>query len=136
MDRSTRTPVIGRQTRAPAKARQVEPGPTPVPMGDDEDDDREVGWLASVVPAPLRPAAGHVEDLGIWLLGGTGGLAMALLYAGVTFCVWYTLLHGFFGVSWCFGQAGHPPEKQGLPPYPEQPGPFSSQRAADKAKAE
>lgn len=105
-------------------------------MGDDEDDEREVGWLASVVPAPLRPAAGHVEDLGIWLLGGTGGLAMALLYAGVTFCVWYTLLHGFFGVSWCFGQAGHPQPAPDLSPpqHPEMPGPFTSEQRAEKAK--
>lgn len=129
--------MIGRQTRAPAKARQVEPGPTPVPMGDDEEDEREVGWLASVVPAPARPVARKVEELGIWLLGGNAGLAMALVHAVVGFCVWYTLLHGFFGVSWCFGQAGHPQPAPDLAPpqHPEMPGPFTSERrAAEKAK--
>lgn len=128
MDRSTRTPAFGRQTSAPARKRAAEPGVTPVPLGDDEEGEEfDLGLLASVVPAPLRPAAKRVEDLGLWLLGSNAGLAIHATHAVVGFCVWYTLLHGFFGVSWCFGQAGHPapPPDLSPPQHPEMPGPFA-----------
>ncbi len=128
MDRTTRTPAFGRQTSAPARKRAAEPGVTPVPLGDDEEGEEfDLGLLASVVPAPLRPAAKRVEDLGLWLLGSNAGLAIHATHAVVGFCVWYTLLHGFFGVSWCFGQAGHPapPPDLSPPQHPEMPGPFA-----------
>ncbi len=122
----SQTPTFSR-SRAPRTRERIEieaSGATPIPgPGDDEDD--EPGWLRSVVPAPLRPAADRVADLGVSLLGGNASLLVRATQAFFGFCVWYTVLHGFFGVSRCFGQAGHAtPAPDLAPPVYHAPSPL------------
>lgn len=149
MDRRTKTPIVraarpslAPSPRSPDPSIDYEsissmpappPGPTIEPIESEDEDERAAGWFESKVPAPMRTAgraadraADRIQDISVRVLGLNSFASVGMANGIVYFCIAYTVLHGFFGFSWCFGQAGHYREPDLSPPqHPEMPGPFS-----------